>query len=344
MAYNVHFEPVDVDMEVEEGETVLKAAFRQGIFLMHGCKEGQCGSCKSILLDGDIDLMKYSTFALPDFEKEQNYILLCRTIPFSDLTIELVNYDEDILKRAIPVKSYPATITAIQALTHDIRLLQVELDEGQRLRFWAGQYADLTLPDTGITRSFSMANTPQHNERLEFMIKLYPDGAFSSQLDGRLKPGDKIVVTGPYGITIRRENNPQPMILVGGGAGLGPLWSMVNDLVEKGEQRPVKFFYGVRAKRDLFYLDRFAQLAEQLPDFEFIPALSDPQPQDHWEGETGFIHEVVNRRLDRFSADNDVDAYLCGPPPMIDACIPVLRQKLIDPENIHFDKFFASTT
>jgi propane monooxygenase reductase component len=180
--HRVHFEPVGVEMDVLEGETVLDAAFRQGVSLMHGCKEGQCSSCKALLIEGDIELLKYSTFALPDYQKDTDHILLCRTLAYSDLTVELLNYDEDLMRRSIPVRSYDATLTGITPLTHDIRLLEIELEEP--LRFWAGQYVDLTIPGTGITRSFSMANTPKQQTSLSFIIKRYPQGAFSAQLDG----------------------------------------------------------------------------------------------------------------------------------------------------------------
>lgn len=156
--HNVRFEPLGVEMEIEEGETVLNAAFRQGVSLMHGCKEGQCGSCKSRLVDGDIELLKYSTFALPDYESETGHVLLCRTHVFSDASFELLNYDEDLLSRSIAVKEFPGRVAKISPLTHDIRLLEIEID--RPLKFWAGQYVDLTLSDRSITRAFSMANAP----------------------------------------------------------------------------------------------------------------------------------------------------------------------------------------
>ena len=121
VVHKVRLEPVGIEMEVEEGETVLNAAFRQGIALMHGCKEGQCASCKSRLVSGDIELLKYSTFALPDYERETEHILLCRTLAYSDIEVELLNFDEDLLSRAIPVKEYEARVTKITPLTHDIR-------------------------------------------------------------------------------------------------------------------------------------------------------------------------------------------------------------------------------
>ncbi len=155
--YTVRFEPVGIEMEVLEGETVLEAAFRQGISVMHGCKEGQCSSCKSRLIEGDIELLKYSTFALPDYERETDHILLCRTLAYSDLTIELLNYDEDLLRRSIAVKEFEAVVTRIEALTHDIRLL--EIDISQPLRFWAGQYVDLTIPGSQASHARSRWRT-----------------------------------------------------------------------------------------------------------------------------------------------------------------------------------------
>jgi propane monooxygenase reductase subunit len=335
--HRVRFEPVGVEMDVNEGETVLDAAFRQGIALMHGCKEGQCSSCKSLLVDGDIDLLKYSTFALPDYQKETNHVLLCRTLAYSDITVELLNYDEDLMHRSIAVRDYDAVLTGITTLTHDIRRLEIELDGN--LRFWAGQYVDLTIPGTGITRSFSMANVPSEQTRLSFIIKRYPQGAFSALLDGGLQVGQRLTAKGPYGTCFRREDRTGPMLLIGGGSGMSPLWSILHDHVESGEERPVRFFYGARTRRDLFYLEEFAALTAKLSDFRFIPALSHAEPEDAWSAESGFIHDVVARTLRVEGLDGEIDAYSCGPPPMIDAVLPILQMAGLEPERIYFDKF-----
>ncbi|MEO8716165.1 MAG: 2Fe-2S iron-sulfur cluster binding domain-containing protein, partial [Acetobacteraceae bacterium] len=320
-SFTVRFEPVGVEMDVEEGETVLDAAFRQGISVMHGCKEGQCSSCKSRLMEGDIELGKYSTFALADYERETDHILLCRTYAYSDLVIELLNYDEDLMSRSIPVKEYAAELTGIEALTHDISL--VRLDIAAPLRFWAGQYVNITIPsgDGGeITRAFSMANPPEGGTtKLDFIIKRYPDGAFSSRLDGALKPGDTMRVKGPYGTCFRREGRPGPLLLIGGGSGMSPLRSILEDHLRSGESRPIRFFYGARTTRDLFHLHELRALERQLPDFRFIPALSHHDGVEDWSGETGFVHDVLTRLLREAPLEGEIDAYTCGPPPMIDA-------------------------
>jgi propane monooxygenase reductase subunit len=339
--HKVRFEPVGIEMEVEEGETVLDAAFRQGISLMHGCKEGQCGSCKCKLMDGDIELLKYSTFALPDYESENSHILLCRTHAYSDITVELLNYDEDLLSRSIAVKEFGGKLVKITPLTHDIRLLEIEIE--QPLKFWAGQYVDLTLPDQTITRAFSMANAPGESTKLKFIIKKYPNGAFSSLLDGGLNVGDRILAKGPYGTCFRREERPGPMLLVGGGSGMSPLWSILSDHIASGEQRPIRFFYGARTRADLFYLEELAAIAAKLKDFKFIPALSHATDEDKWEGDTGFVHEVVLRHLREEKLEGSIDAYGCGPTPMIDALLPVLQMNGVEPDHIYFDKFTPAT-
>jgi propane monooxygenase reductase subunit len=343
MTYTVHFEPVGLEIQVEEGETVLQAAFRQGISLMHGCKEGQCSSCKSILLDGEVDLRRYSTFALSDDDRELGYTLLCRAEPLDDLTVELLNWDEDTLVMKAPVAAHQTLVEAVERLTDDMRLLVLTVDD--EMPFGAGQYVDIRVPGAADSvRSFSMCSTPNGDlHRLEFMIKVFPDGRFSGQLDGGIRPGDPLEIIGPYGHFQMRDRDSDA-ILIGGGSGMAPLWSMLNDLAERGVRRRVTFFYGARRRSDLFYLDRLRSLGARLPDFEFVPALSEPRDDEVWEGETGLVTDVASRRLDRDQLRGEVEAYLCGPPPMIDAAFPVLFQKGIPGTRIYYDKFTAATS
>ena len=324
-------------MEVEDDETVLQAAFRQGIMLMHGCKEGQCSSCKSILVDGDAEHENFSTFALSEFEQEEGMVLLCRLFAYSDLEIELLNYDEETLETWIPAKNIGGTISAITELTHDIRQLDVVLDD--TLTFRAGQYVDVTIPDSGVTRSYSMANPPSDQGTLSFIIKVYPDGAFSSRLESELKVGDPLEINGPFGVSFRDERNDGPMLLVGGGSGMAPLWSILNDLAASGIQKSVRFYYGARAIRDLFYAEEIAELATRLDDFRYVPALSEMDASDDWEGATGLIHEVVARDHADISVADSMESYACGPPPMVEAVLPVFQHIGIDADNIHLDKF-----
>ncbi len=333
--HRVHFDPVGLEIEVEEDETVLDGAFRQGVMLMHGCKEGQCSACKSFLIEGDIDMEKYSTFALADYESEEGYILLCRTHAYSDLQIELINYDEEMLKSGIPIQELATTVRVNEALTHDIRRLVLDLVEPREIAFLPGQYVDITIPGTTSHRSFSMANTPTTDNELEFFIKCYPGGHFSGLLEDGLPVGQELAVKGPYGTFVLRESTAR-LIFIGGGAGMAPIVSLLTAMAEQGVDRPATYYYGARTEADLFYLAELAALGERLPGLSFVPALSHDLPDSGWTGETGFVTDV----LDRSEGDlADADLYLCGPPPMIDAAIAVLVAKGADEKRIFFDKF-----
>lgn len=354
--YTVRLEPVGIEMEVDEDETVLQAAFRQGLMLMHGCKEGQCSACKSFLLDGEVDLDRYSTFALPDFEEAEGYTLLCRAHPVSDLEIELLNFDEDVLRSGVPIVEGTAEVLAIESLTHDIRRLVLKLREPEQMTFHAGQYVDVKIPGApGEHRSFSMANTPSQADHVELMIKLYPGGRFSGLLaegngdesgegdsgggteqGGTLAVGATVELIGPYGVFTLRDSSPRRLVFIGGGAGMAPILSLLRSMVEKESTRAAVYYYGARRETDLFHLDEINKLVQQLPDFTFVPALSEVDPGDDWDGETGLITEVVERRE---SDLEEVDAYLCGPPPMVDAAIAMLEGAGTPESHIYYDKF-----
>ncbi len=343
--YTVRLEPVGVEFEVEEGETVLNAAFRQGISLPHGCKEGQCSACKCNLMEGEVDLLKYSTFALSDGERENGGILLCRSLAQDDLVIELLNFDEELLSKSIAVKDFKGRITAKTNLTHDIRSIEIDIETP--IKFWAGQYVDITVRTKDgeeITRSFSMANTPDQAQKLRFIIKKYPDGKFSNELDaGGIEVGAAVTVRGPYGSCFRRENRTGPIVLVAAGSGMSPIWSILHDHIASGEDRPVHFFYGARTRADLFYLPEIDALTAIYPQLTFTPVLSHADTDPDWHGATGFVHQVVGTELKRRGIEGDADAYGCGPPPMIDALTPVLFMADIDPDRTFFDKFTPST-
>jgi propane monooxygenase reductase component len=336
--HTVRFEPLGIEMEADEDETVLNAAFRQGLMLMHGCKEGQCSACKSFLLDGDVDLDRYSTFALPDYEEAEGWTLLCRAHAYSDLEVELINYDEDELRSGNPPRTVQTHVTAVDALTHDIRLLRVKIEDDEEFTFKPGQYVDIRIPGHEEDhRSFSMANTTSRPNELEFMIKLYPGGRFSGLLgEDKIKVGDPLQVTGPYGVFTLRASSPRRLVFIGGGAGMAPILCLLRSMAESGVERPATYYYGARTESDLFHLEEIEELAAQLPDFTFVPALSEAGEDDGWSGEAGLITDVVER-LETDLAD--VDAYLCGPPPMVDAAIAMLDAQGVPEAHIYFDKF-----
>lgn len=217
-----------------------------------------------------------------------------------------------------------------------MRHLVVQLVEPNEIKFFPGQYMDFRVPDTDETRSFSMASTPNREGRFEFVIKIYPDGLFSQFLAQRVSVGDRLEVEAPFGTCTLRENRTSELIFVGGGAGMSPILSLLRSLAERGVERPARFYYGARTAQDLCFEKEIAEIGDGLPSgFSYVPALSDDDSSE-WPGERGLITEVVkNNESDLKGAD----AYVCGPPPMVDAAIATLTQLGVREENIFYDKF-----
>jgi propane monooxygenase reductase component len=337
--HRINFEPVDIEMEVGEEENILDAAFRQGIHLMHGCREGRCSACKSYVLDGDIQMDNYSTFACNDAEVDEGYVLLCRSHAFSDCTIELLNFDEDELLGGVPIQDVRTRVTAIEPVTRDIVSLRLETVEPAAFEFKPGQYADLHIPCSDEHRSFSMATTPATPGRLEFLIKKYPGGKFSGLLDDGITVGDELSLTGPYGTSTLKEGHVLPVVCVAGGAGMAPILSILRHMSETDSQRPARFYYGARTAADLFYLDEILEIGRTLVDFVFVACLSESMQgalPDTVTVEQGNVTDVVARH------ESDIvktEVYMCGPPPMVDAALDLLDTHAVPKDQIFYDKF-----
>jgi propane monooxygenase reductase subunit len=327
--------PFEKQFNCGEDETILAAALRQGINLRYGCKHGGCGTCKALIVEGEIDQPEASTFALMDFEREQGMALLCSAYPLGDIAIELSDYEESELEGGAPIGKFLAEVGAIEYLTHDIVGLKLGLIEPERISFKAGQYVDVLVPGASETRSYSMANPPSRNGEVELMVKLMAGGLFSEYLRGQLKAGARLTLEGPYGSFHRRENE-RPALFIAGGSGMAPMLSLLRDMAEQRDRRSVTFFYGARTKRDLFDLDELFGFAKLLPCFRFVPALSEAAPIDAWKGATGLITDVLAREVPDAQG---MEAYLCGPSAMIDAAIDVLGRLGVSERDIHYDKF-----
>jgi propane monooxygenase reductase component len=242
-----------------------------------------------------------------------------------------------MIKSGLPLQRATAEVAAIEEVTHDLRHVTLTLLDPTELRYFPGQYVDVTVPSQGVTRSFSMANTPTGRAgTLEFVIKVYPDGRFSSLLSGGdLSVGDRVEVVGPYGVFTLREGSDARIVLVGGGAGMAPILALLRALAERGSVRDIVFYYGARTRRDLCFEDELHELERALPSFRYVPALSEPDGSD-WDGETGLITDVLKRREDSLTGAH---AYVCGPPPMVEAAMPVLGGLGVEEKRIYYDKF-----
>jgi propane monooxygenase reductase component len=336
----VYFEPIGEEIECEEDETVLDAAFRQGYSLVYGCREGQCSACKCFLLEGEVSLKRYSTFALSDAEESSGYTLLCRAMPDTDLTIELLHVQENYrLEHAIREGS--GKVQVCDALTSDIYRLVLSVDDPDALAFTPGQYMDLQVPGTDLKRSFSMAGLPGTGE-LEFLIRAYPGGAFAKRLTDGLEQGTEISFTGPYG-SFRLADTDRDVLLVAGGSGMAPILALLRELSANASQRKVRFFYGARTGADLFNRELIEQLAGNLGDFEYIEVLSEPG-SDGWSGATGWVHDAAANALASGEL-TEPEVYTCGPPPMVDALIDVLGNVHgVAETDIFYDKFTTAVS
>jgi propane monooxygenase reductase component len=337
MSPRVLFEPIGEEIEVGEDETVLEAAFRQGYNLAYGCREGQCSACKSYLLEGEVDLLPYSTFALSETEEANGYTLICRALPYEDLVIELLHFDPDGYRLENPIRDGRAVVEAVESLTQDIRLVRLRVLEPAGFSFVPGQYVDLWVPGSETARrSFSMSNLPGDG-RVELMIKCYPGGRFSALLEDSIHPGDELSFTGPYGAFHLRHSR-RPVLMLAGGSGMAPVLALLRELASEQSDRAIRFFYGARTQADLFYLDEIASLGSRLGDFRFTPVLSEAAADDAGDVARGFVHEVLGEYLASEDLE-DFDAYMCGPPPMIDAATDLLTDRGLSESRIHYDKF-----
>jgi NAD(P)H-flavin reductase/ferredoxin len=319
----VRLEPIGEEIDCGAEETVLDAAFRQGLNLAYGCREGQCSACKCYLQEGEVDLKRYSNFALSDTERGNGYALMCRAMPESDLVVELLHFDPDNYRLENAIREDAATVTAVTELTRDI--VGLTLSVPGDLSWLPGQYLDLHVPGAdGERRSFSIANLPGDGT-VQLMIKRYPGGRFSSMLGNEIETESQLRFTGPYG-AFHLRRSVAPILMVAGGSGMAPVLGVLRQLAVEGCERPVRFFYGAREERDLFALDEITQLGERLSDFRFTPV-------------TGrFVHEAIDEEL------KAPDVYMCGPPPMLDAVEELLVGRGVDPERIFADRFTTSAS
>lgn len=344
MTSEVRILPFDATLEVEPGESVLNAILRQGRFVKYGCKHGGCSTCRAEVVDGDFRLSDNTSFSLSEKDRDAGIVLLCSTFAETDLTIDVSvtmdDLDEIAFNAGQDVNEVVGTVDRRELLSHDIVWLGLQLEEGVELPFIAGQYVELKIPGLEDQwRSFSMANSPGEKNRVDLIIKIIPGGVFGTALAEGLDLGDRLDVRGPFGAFAVRWSH-RPMVMIAGGSGMAPVLAMLKDLAANRNKRPVLFIYGARAGRDLILTEELQKLAAEHEWFTYVPALSEPDASDaEWGGELGLVTEVLSRLL---PSTEGYEAYMCGPPPMIDAAIVVLEASGCKPKYIFFDRFVPS--
>lgn len=340
MTYSLTIEPLGATIEVAEGQTLLDAALRQGIYIPHACGHGLCGTCKVQVTDGEVDHGAANPFALMDVEREEGKTLACCATLQCDATIE-ADIEEDPDAEVIPVRDFAATVLRAEMLTPTIRGLWLRLD--QPIHFQAGQYVQVHVPGVEGGRAFSIANSPAEVERtgiIELNVRMVPGGAATTWLHEQLQAGTALTVSGPYGRFFVRKSAQLPMLFMAGGSGLSSPRSMILDLLDGGCTDPITLVYGQRTRAELYYDDEFRALAARHPNFAYVPALSDEPEGSDWTGARGFVHEAAKAAFVGGFAGHK--AYLCGPPPMVEACIGALMQGRLFERDIYTEKFLSA--
>lgn len=338
MSYQVTIEPLGQSVDIVEGQTILDACLRAGVWLPHACCHGLCATCKVQVLDGDIEHGAASPFALMDFERDERKTLACCATVQSNVTIE-ADVDDEPDAEVIPVRDFRGRISRIETLTPTIKGIWIRLDDA--LHFQAGQYINIEIPTLGFSRPFSIAGHPASSVgELELNVRIVPGGAGTTYLHDELRLGDTVMLSGPYGRFFVRKSANVPMIFMAGGSGLSSPRSMVLDMLENGCKLPMTLVYGQRTRDELYYHDEFIALTAKYPNLTYVPALSNEPEGSDWTGFRGFVHDAAKAHF-----GNDFrghKAYLCGPPKMIDACITTLMQGQLFERDIYTEKFLSA--
>ena len=329
--FQMWMHPDSRNVVVRQGETILDAGLRAGIDLPFECRNGACGKCKCLVLHGSVDQRGYQQSALTDAEKSLGKALMCCAVPRSDLEIE---YEAGHAVAAAIVQTYIGRVHSMERLSDDVMRLMISLPGGGSIRFVAGQYINILLPD-GQRRAFSFANPPHQKENIELHVRRIAGGRFTTYVFTQMKFGEDVRFEGPLGTFYLRESR-RPIIFVAGATGFAPIKSIVEDAFHRGIRRPMLLYWGVRRPKDLYMMDLAQRWQQEHDNFKFVPVLSEPRPEDQWQGRSGLVHEAI---LQDFPDLKGYEVYVCGSVKMVDTAFPAfLRQGL--PEEYCFSDAF----
>lgn len=322
------------EFSVGRGQTVLEAALGEGLAWPHDCTVGTCGTCRAKLLSGKVDAITPFGYTLSRQELEAGFILACQAVPKSDLEIA-------VEMETVAVRRSTGRLAATRDLTHDIKEVTWEVDEP--IEFRAGQYMSVTWPGAPAPRSYSFSTAPAAGgkTRLSTFIRKVPGGAFTEKLFGGEMTEVSFEIEGPHG-TFWLRDGEGPLLLVGGGSGLAPLMSLLEDAADKGVARDVVLLFGGRTAGDIYCRDEIAALSSRWNGrFEFVPVLSEETSAEYLGG---FVTAEIAGAIAGLGGVAGLQAYMCGPPGMIDAGVAELTAAGVAIDSIHYDKFTDAST
>ncbi|WP_029889233.1 2Fe-2S iron-sulfur cluster-binding protein [Polycyclovorans algicola] len=336
----VRIEPFGKEITVPKEQSILQAALDAGLPFPHSCKVGTCMTCRSLLRSGAVKPIRDFSYVLSGEELQAGYILACqaKVKPGEKCVLEIDVEADAPRHRQFTVA---ATLTGKKHLAHDI--IELRLRSNGFFPYTAGQYAELKATgfDRGRAYSFASKLGAGGSQEFRFFVRKIPGGDFTTWLFETAQVGDSIELNGPFG-NFWLRSGIAPLVCIAGGSGLAPLISILQAAAESQVKRELALLFGARTQRDLYALDEIKCLASSWPaKFTFIPVLSDEPEGSDWSGLRGLVTQALTQTQIPDLALRH--AYLCGPPPMIDAAILVLNQVGVDHRHIHYDKFLDAS-
>ena len=320
-------------IKINGSETLSDAAYRQKINIPLDCRDGACGTCRAFCASGTYDMPEesYIEDALAAEDAAQGYILACQCRPTSDAVFN-IQATSDVCKTEI--HTYQGTLVALNQLSDSTIAFDIQLDEGQpAIQFLAGQYVNITIPHSTETRSYSFSSQP-NDPKASFMVRNLPNGKMSGYLSHEAQLGTKMSFTGPYGSFYLRPII-RPTLMLAGGTGIAPFLSMLEVLAKKAVNYPLHLVFGVTNDKDLVALDRLDSIKSQVPLFDYRTVVANPDSKHECKGYV--THHIEKEWLHQ----GNVDIYLCGPVPMVDAVRGWLDTEGIKPAHFFFERFSA---
>jgi len=316
MRFEISVLPSGRHFSADDHETLLAAGIRQGIGLPYGCKDGACGSCKCQKISGTVVHGPHQAKALSAEEEAQGLVLTCCATAQSDVVLESRQVTAE---GGLPVKKMPVRVVSLEKKSPDVIVLKLQLPANDVMKYHAGQYIEFLLRD-GARRSYSMANAPHTLEvappTIELHIRHMPGGKFTDPVFSTMKEKDILRAEGPYGSFYLREDSDKPIVLLASGTGFAPIKALIEHMQHRGITRPTTLYWGGRRPADLYMADWVEARLADMPHLRYVPVISNADPQDHWTGRTGFVHQAVLQDIADLSGHQ---VYACGAPIVVDS-------------------------
>ena len=330
MSFQITVQPSGHQFSCDEDETVLAAAIRAGVGLPYGCKNGACSSCKGKVLEGSVTHKAHQRRALSEEEEAAGQALFCCAVPHSDLVLEA---REVAGSSDFPIKKMPTRVTTLEKVAPDVIVMTLQLPANETLQYRAGQYVEFMLRD-GKRRSYSIANAPESGGPLTLHIRHMPGGLFTDQVFTTMKERDILRFEGPLGTFFVRDDSDKPMILLASGTGFAPIKAIVEHQRAKDSKREMVLYWGGRRPQDLYMDALCRQWAAEIPNFRYVPVVSDALEDEHWTGRRGYVHAAVMEDVPDMSG---YQVYACGAPIVVESAKRDFVQQCKLPE----DEFYA---